>query len=202
MYQSLKDQNFELIAFALDTEGEAAAGKAYDRAKPTFTTLLDAKHTVSTLYQMVNVPSGVWIDEEGAIVRPPEVAYTRKLKVLGQEIGDDRYVPALRDWVQKGNDSRYVMERAKLREHLKPRDDKLQLADCYFKLGVYAYQQGDLPAAKKIWEKAQELNPDNWNYHRQNWSFSGTEKTVRWLQKVRALNGKPYYAPLDLPDAK
>ena len=37
--------------------------------------LVDEKHTVATLYGMVNVPTGVWIDERGKIVRPNEVAF-------------------------------------------------------------------------------------------------------------------------------
>ena len=37
-----------------------------------FTALVDPQHTVSSLYQMVNVPAGVWGDESGKIV-PPDV---------------------------------------------------------------------------------------------------------------------------------
>jgi peroxiredoxin len=197
VYDELKGQNFELVAIALDTEGESAAGKFYDRAKATYTTLIDTKHTVGSLYQMVNVPSGVWIDEEGRIVRPAEVAYSKKLTVLGQEIGDEKYVPALRDWVEKGSASEFVMNPDKLAEHLQPRSENLAKADAYFKLGVYFYEQGDRAEAKKYWEQSQQLNPENWNYHRQDWSFSGTDKIVKWMEKVRGLNGRPYYDPID-----
>jgi hypothetical protein len=44
-------------------------------AKPTYTKLIDEQHAVSKLYNMVNVPTGVWINEEGKIVRPNEVAF-------------------------------------------------------------------------------------------------------------------------------
>lgn len=197
IYQELKDKNFELIAVAEDTEGESAAGKYYDRAKATYTTLIDPKHSVGSLYGMVNVPSGVWIDEEGNIVRPPEMAYAKRLKVLGQEIGDDRYVPALRDWVERGEESAYVMSSEKLKERLAPKDDKRRLADAYFKLGVYFHDLGEMSNAKKNWEESQKLAPENWNYHRQDWSYSSTDKVVKWMKKVRELEGKPYYAPID-----
>ena len=77
----MKDQNFEIISVAEDTAGEEAAGKFWDRAKATYTQLLDPTHLVSTLYNMTNVPTGVWINEEGRIVRPNEVAYSSKTEM-------------------------------------------------------------------------------------------------------------------------
>ena len=50
---------------AQDTGGEAAAGKWYDAAKATYTTLVDPAHAVSSAFQFINVPTGVWIDERG-----------------------------------------------------------------------------------------------------------------------------------------
>lgn len=196
----MKDRNFEIIAAAQDTGGEEACGKFYDAAKATFTTLIDPRHTVSTLYQMVNVPSGVWIDEEGRIVRPPEVAYSKEQKVLGTTIGDDRYIAGLRDWVAKGPESRFVMPPEKLERKLARRDPKLRRADAHFKIGVYFHQTGDKESAQKHWQQAQTLNPDSWNYHRQDWSFDPTTASRKWFGKFRALAGKPYYEPLDLPD--
>ena len=64
------------MAAAQDTGGEAAAGKFYAAAKATYATLIDPQHLVSSLYGMVNVPTGVWIDEQGRMVRPLETAYT------------------------------------------------------------------------------------------------------------------------------
>lgn len=63
LYEELKDKNFEIVAVAEDTAGEAAAGPWYDKAMATYTTLIDRDHVVSSLYHMVNVPTGVWIDE-------------------------------------------------------------------------------------------------------------------------------------------
>ena len=60
---------------AQDTGGEEAAGEFYDAASASYTTLIDVGHTVSSLYNMTNVPTGVWIDEEGQIVRINEGTY-------------------------------------------------------------------------------------------------------------------------------
>ena len=73
-----------------------------------------------------------------------------------------------------------------------------EMADPTFKLGVYFFER-DEPLARKYWEKAQALAPDNWNYHRQDWI--GTEGLAgpKFRAKRSALGDKPYYAPLDIP---
>lgn len=201
MYEKLKDQNFELIGVAQDSAGEAAAGRFYDRAKATFTTLIDAQHTVSSLYHMVNVPTGVWIDEQGRIVRPPEVAYTTA-KILGQEVGGDRYVAALSDWVAHGGESPFVPPSSQLKAKLPARTPEQRLADAHFRLGVYFQQQGKTELADRYWQEAQKLHPASWNYHRQDWSFTPREAMTNWMKKFQELKGQPYYAPLDLPPVK
>jgi len=197
VYAELGPKNFEIVAAAQDTAGEEAAGKFYDRAKATYTTLIDADHKVSTLFHMVNVPTGVWIDEQGRIVRPPEVAYTTA-KVLGLTVGGDRYVAALRDWVERGAESPFVLSAEQIRARLKPRDPQLRRADASFRLGVYFHQAAQEGLADQYWELAQKLNPDSWNYHRQDWSFTPKEATQNWFRKFRALAGRPYYEPLNL----
>lgn len=201
IYQDLRGKGFEILAAAQDTGGEDAAGRFYDRAEASFTTVIDPDHTVSTAFQMVNVPTGVWIDEEGTIVRPPEVAYAGRYKVLGREIGDEEYVEGLRDWVENGAESPYVMATPKLQEKLAPRSFEQRLADAEFKLGTYFYQQGLKEPARRHCAEAQRLNPDNWNYHRQDWTFNGSEAVIKWLAKVRALGDKPYYEPVEFPES-
>ncbi|MCZ6618701.1 MAG: redoxin domain-containing (seleno)protein, partial [Gammaproteobacteria bacterium] len=43
---------------------------------------------------------------------------------------------------------------------------------------------------------AQRLNPDSWNYHRQDWSFTPEEAGANWQKKAQALT-KPYYEPIE-----
>ena len=68
-YEELKGNNFEIISAAQDSGGEAAAGGIFDAGNVTYTALIDVNHTISSLFNLVNVPSAVWIDEEGRIVR-------------------------------------------------------------------------------------------------------------------------------------
>ena len=184
---------------AEDTGGERSAGKFYDRAKATYTTLLDPHHRVTALYQMVNVPAGVWIDEEGKIIRPPEVAYSKGYKLLGAKLGDDRYAIGLRDWVKNGSKSAYVMSPEKLKKRLALPSVKQRLADAHFRLATHFHLQKDRKSARKHFKKAQDLAPDNWNYHRQDWAFVPSDAVFKFLKKNAELGDKPYYEPLDLP---
>jgi hypothetical protein len=197
----LKDQNFEIVAVAQDTEGLTAAEPWYARAKATYTTLVDATHKVSSLYNLVNVPSGVWIDEQGRIQRINEGTYSRRI-FLGDKyyIGTEDYTPAVRDWVAKGAGSAYVWTPQQVAAKVRKRSSDEALAEPTFKLGVYFFQRQDQERARLHWKRAEELSPDSWNYHRQDWTFTGDGSSGKnWTEKRDALGDKPYYEPLDLP---
>ena len=81
IYEELKGKNLEIISAAQDTGGEAAAGPIFDAAGVTYTAIIDTKHTISTLYNLVNVPSGVMIDEQGRVVRINEGSYAQKHRI-------------------------------------------------------------------------------------------------------------------------
>jgi peroxiredoxin len=202
VYDALKGRGFEIIAAAQDTGGLKAADVWYDKADVTYTALIDVNHTVSSLYQMVNVPTGVWVDEKGKIVRPAEVAYSKQQRVLNQLIGDDRYATGLADWVEKGPQSVYILPPERLQQRLAVRGARERLADAYFKLGAYFSDQGNRDLATRHWQESQRLSPDNWNYHRQDWSFDKTKEMANFLGKVRKLGSKPYYDPVEFPEAK
>jgi hypothetical protein len=197
----LKDSNFEIVAAAQDTGGEAAAGKWYDAAKATYTTLIDTKHSVSTAYQFINVPMGIWVDEKGKVVRPAEPAWTtdQTMKIGAKNIVTEgtAYLTALRDWVANGEASKFALSDDEFAKRVKPRSPAEMEADASFKLAVYFHEKGNNDLAEKYWAKAQALNPDDWNYHRQDWSFTPTEARKKWLEKFQKLDA-PYYPKLDI----
>jgi len=197
----LKDANFEIIAAAQDTGGEGAAGKWYDEAKATFTTLVDVQHTVSSVFQFVNVPTGVWIDEKGRVVRPAEPAWNQN-RVY--EFGDKRivtegetYVRGLRDWIRNGDKSPYALSDEEFARQVKSRSRAEMEADASFKLAVWLQQNGNGSMAAKYFARAQQLNPEDWNYHRQQWSFTPDEAGKKWLDKFQK-DTQPYYPKLDM----
>ena len=80
IYRQLKDKNFEIVSVAEDTNGVKDAGPWITAAKPTYIALIDEKHLVSKLYNMVNVPTGVWIDEHGKMHERPRPENPFKVK--------------------------------------------------------------------------------------------------------------------------
>lgn len=198
IYEELGDQGLEIISVAQDTGGEAAAGEWFDRANATFTQIIDENHTISTLFNMVNVPTGVWIDEEGRIVRPNEVAYSKDISFLSMSVRGSEYVAALTDWVEKGAESEFAMTPEEVTGKIAPMSDDRAKADVYFKLANHFHFAEKEELANKYWAEAQKLEPDSWNYHRQDWSFTPGEAGANWMKKFRGLGDEPYYAPLEL----
>jgi len=156
---------------------------------------------VSSAFQFVNVPTGVWIDEKGKVVRPGEPAWTtsrtdtfggKPLVIEGAE-----YVAALGDWVANGERSVYALDDEEFARRVKPRSSAEMEADASFALAVWFQQAGSRELAEKYFTRAQELNPDDWNYFRQDWSFTPSEAGRKWLQKFQKLDA-PYYPPLEL----
>lgn len=218
IYEELKDKNFEIITVAEDTRGVQDAGPwmtaamlpmsapvrspaPAERIRLTHTALIDQEHLISRLYNMVNVPTAVWINEQGRIVRPNETAYVddRLKHIHGLESAP--YIAALRDWAERGSQSAYVFSEERLRESLAPQNPDWSLAAAEFGLGEYLYRTGRLPEAISHFKEAQRLNPESWNYKRQAWLLSDSQRDygTTFREEVAKLNGKRYYPPRDLP---
>ena len=178
------------------------AGPWINAANPTYTALIDEKHLVSKLYNMVNVPTGVWINEEGKIVRPNEVAFVDDRFKTFTGLDSEPYLAALIDWVEKGGKSAYAMSEEKLRERLTVNDANFILAAAHFGLGEYLYKNGHLPEAIPHFKEAQRLNPKSWNYKRQAYALSDAQRDygTTFADEVQKAGGsKVYYRPPDLP---
>ena len=193
-----------IVSVAEDTGGVKDAGQWIAAAKPEYTALIDDKHIVTHLYNMVNVPTAVWIDERGRIVRPNEVAYVDNRYKAMHGIDAAPYLDAIRDWVKNGNRSAYIMSEQQLQERLKPQSPDRATADAEFALGEYLYKEGKGADAIPHFKEAQRLAPDNWNYKRQAWALSDAEKDygTTFMKEVQKLGGKPYYEPRKLPETK
>jgi len=199
----LKDKNFEIISVAQDTNGVKDAGKWITDAKPTYTALIDQEHLVSKLYNMVNVPTGVWINEQGRIVRPNEVAFVDERFKRFTGLDPAPYLNAVRDWAEKGDKSTYIMSEDQLQQKLAPPDPNLAMASAEFGLGEQLYKAGHSAEAIPHFKEAQRLNPKSWNYKRQAYALSSEKDYgTTFLQEVEKAGGsKVYYAPPDLPKA-
>jgi tetratricopeptide (TPR) repeat protein len=204
IYEKLKDKSFEIVSVAQDTNGVKDAGPWITAATPSYTALIDERHEVSKLYNMVNVPTGVWIDERGKIVRPNEVAFVDDRFKRFSGLDSEPYLTALQDWVAKGSQSVYAMSEEKLREKLNGGNADFAMATAEFGLGEYLYKAGRLPEAIAHFKEAQRLNPKDWNYKRQAYALSGEKDYgTTFRDEVEKIGGsKVYYPAPDLPAYK
>ena len=202
-YHELKDKNFEIVSVAQDTGGAKDASPWIEKANPEYTALIDEQHLVTKLYSMVNVPTAVWINERGKIVRPNEVAFVDDRFKSYSHMDSGPYLEAIRDWVAKGERSSFVMSEEELRKRLTPVSPDRLMADVEFSLAEYLYHAGHSAEAIPHFKQAQRLAPDNWNYKRQAWLLSDADRDygTNFTKEVEKLNGKPYYAPRQMPEA-
>jgi hypothetical protein len=213
-----------VVSVALDTGGVDAAGPWIDRAKTTHPALIDTDHVLDELLGVVNVPSGIWIDERGTIVRPPEPAFPwrprkpsaellAQLPALAVEqlreaekirIDPEPYLLALRDWVHHGQDSRYALSPTEVLERSQPRGQEHSRAAASFELGAHLHRTGHSRDAIRWFRDAHRLQPDNWTYRRQAWTLADplqgptTDYESDWLTEVRRAGAENYYPSVTL----
>ncbi|QIN77496.1 hypothetical protein GBA65_02135 [Rubrobacter marinus] len=242
IYDELRDRNFEIIAVALDTGGRAAVEHhirptdlderpeaarritGWDesewgrKAPPQYPCLIDEEHVVAGLYGMINVPSAVWINEEGRIVRPVEVpGFGDDWRYMHREtfeLPDDKaarqqtyrhvYVDALRDWAHKGEYSEYALPADEVRRRLQPPGEDDVLAAAHARLGRHLYREGHLEAAKRHLQEAARLSPEKWNYLRQSLSLDPElvgqiNVTPEFWEVFDAIGDATFYESADLP---
>jgi hypothetical protein len=114
------------------------------------------------------------------------------------------YLRAIRDWVEKGEQSPFALSEPQVKERLKAQNPDHAHAAAEFALAEYLYRAGHGTDAVPHYKEAQRLNPDSWNYKRQAWALSDAKRdygTDFWTE-VKKLNGKPYYAPRQLTATK
>src|SRR2546421_3946745 len=69
----LHPQGLEIVTVALDLEVDAARSWI-ERSGADHPQLVDTAHRLDEMLGIVNVPSALWVDENGMIVRPPHTA--------------------------------------------------------------------------------------------------------------------------------
>jgi tetratricopeptide (TPR) repeat protein len=187
---------------------------------------------VDELFGIVNVPTGVWINEESLLVRPPEPAFPHRPNYLslgrssasGSEpakppsprqqalieavskirIQPERYIAALRDWAANGSASPFALAPEEVVRRSRPRPPEVAEAAASFELGQHLYRQGHHEAAVAWFRKAHRLQPENWTYKRQAWTFADPRQGPTalydgdWLSDVQAIGPENYYPRLEM----
>lgn len=197
--ERLYPKGLEIVTIAMDTAGADAVREWIGLANPKHPALIDQAHIMGELFGVVNVPNGIWIDEEGVIVRPPEPSWPGRTPVTDMELSDiekwesvkelkpahveilkqvkqmrfetELYLEMLEDWAEHGANSRYVLSEAEVIARSQPRPPSVAEAAARYELGQHLHLAGHHADAIPHWREAHCLQPNNWTYKRQAWSF-------------------------------
>ena len=208
LYAELKDKGFMVVAVAEESRGAEHARPWIEQAKSTYWQLIDTDHRLSDLYNLVNVPQAVWIDEEGRIVRPPETAgstdHFRRMDLTTRTMSPQdqaerlavrqAYLDAVRSWVNTG---RYALPAGEARAALPKVTREIAEAHARFRLGVWLRAHGNAVEGDRQMNTASALHPDSWSMWRQAADLDevGKASGPDFWKRVQALGDRPYYPP-------
>ncbi len=146
---------------ALDLQGADKARPFAEKAKATFTTVVDEENLLAQLYGFKAVPNGFLIDEEGVV---------RYKKLGGFDIRKAEYDEIVNRWVDSPSldESLQAAETELSEEHSRALD--------FFRDGLELYRQGDLDKAVVEWRRGVELEPDNWVIRKQIWAVQHPDR--------------------------
>jgi hypothetical protein len=153
---------------------------------------------VADLYNVVNVPTILWIDERGRIVRPNDVAFgTDTFKhITGLEAA--KHLAAVRAWVT--GEAKPLGEReTRALQRLPTAAD--QDARAEFALGQWLHARGRTEAAARHFLRGGELAPHDFTIRRGTMPMRGIDPMgpdFRTMLGEWVKAGQPYYRPLPL----
>jgi hypothetical protein len=224
VWQELRTELYpklEIVTVALEARGASAARQWIEKAQPAHPSLIDETHVLASL-GVVNVPTGIWIDEAGVIVRPPETAYPRRPAFKDRKVPADAtplqregieltrtlnvtaesYVGALRDWAEHGATSRYALSPDQVVRRSRPRPLSEATSAAHFALAQHLHAAGEATLATEHFKEAQRLHPTSWTYRRDAWAIAGPDHPAiygtTWLDDLKREGAENYYPPLDL----
>ncbi len=195
-----------VVAVAEESRGADHARQWIDAAKSDYWQLIDVEHHLEDLYNLVNVPQAIWIDEQGKIVRPPETAgstdHFRRMDLktrtmspedqAARQAAREAYMQAVRDWVNTG---KFALNEAEARERMPEVTPEIAEARARFRLGVWLRLNGDTIEGDRQMDEASVLHPESWSMWRQAADLEevGKASGKDFWERVQALGDKPYY---------
>jgi len=151
----LADAGFTVIAVAID--------QSPDDVRPftaglTMPVLYDPHHLLTELYAISNVPTVVWIDEEGRIARPNGEAFGSDTFADFTGADSTPHKELVRRWVRHGD---LPMAPREARNAVADLSDDEVLARLHFRIAAEAHRRGDADTTRAHVLRAGELAPDD-----------------------------------------
>jgi hypothetical protein len=169
LYEELGPRGFVPITVALDRNADDPR-PFVEKAKPTHPSLLDTEHVVAELFHVVNVPTMIWIDERGVIVRPQDNQFGTDTFTQFHGKSSGLYLAQLRAWVHEGAGALSADE---VRRHQQLPSAESQLARAERALAWHLHCAGRSEAAERHFARAGELAPKDWTIRRGSMPIRG-----------------------------
>lgn len=200
LHEELGPLGFAVVTVALDRSPEDAR-PWIEKAPPSrpgleHPSLIDTEFRVADLYGMVNVPTVVWIDEAGRIVRPNDVAFATDTYKHITNLDSGRSLAAIRAWA-RGETRPLDPGTVRARQALPTAEH--QQARAEFGLARWLYGQGRQDAAKAHFARADALAPHDWTIRRGSMLMRNLDPFGQDFRSIRTewVNaGHAYYLPL------
>lgn len=197
-----------VVAVAQESRGAEHARPWIEQAKSSYWQLIDTDHRVEDLYNLVNVPQAVWIDEQGRIARPPETAgstdHFRRMDLATRTMSPEdqaerlaarhAYLGAVRAWVATGA---HALPADEARAGLPKVTPEIAEARARFRLGLWLRANGRAAEGDRQMAEASRLHPESWSLWRQAADLDevGKASGPAFWKRVQALGDRPYYPP-------
>jgi hypothetical protein len=189
----LGSAGLSIFSVALDNSPDDARPWV-EAAQPNYPVVVDSAHVTAERYGIVNVPSTVWIDETGQVVKPPTISPGDDQFRDFTRIDSARHHDALRRWVTSGE----APDTTGLQ--VTPRTADEQLAQAERRIGAWLHDRGHADAAIAHLARAVELAPWDWTVRRASIAlrgddpFLGDEFVAFWQEWDEA--GRPGYTAM------
>jgi peroxiredoxin len=194
-WQALQDElageGLSVFSVALDNSPEDSRPWV-EAAHPSYPVVVDQAHVTAERYGITNVPSTVWIDEDGRVAKPPTISPGDDQFRAFTKIDASAHHDALRAWVRDGD----LPQTAGT--HVRTAEEQLALAER--RLGAWLHGGGHVEAARSHFAAAVELAPWDWTVRRGSIAIRGEdpflgEEFVSFWQEWDAA-GRPGYGAI------
>ena len=163
----LEPLGLDLVAVALDDDTDRVRHFTEKAGLPA---VLDPDHRLSDVFGVVNVPSTIWLDEEGRVAKPPTIAPGDDQFKEFTEVGAEQHHEALRAWmkgelapVESSSDDDVAA------------DDDLRAARAERRLAAWLHAHDHPEAARRHYDAAVSLAPLDFSIRRSSMRHRGED---------------------------
>jgi peroxiredoxin len=196
-WRDLQDElgpaGLSIFSVALDNSADDAR-PWIEAGQPSYPVVVDTAHVTAERFGITNVPSTVWIDEDGLVVKPPTISPGDDQFREFTKVDAAAHHDALRRWVNDGE----LPDAADLEVTVRTADEQCALAER--RLGAWLQAQGQIEAAAVHLRRAVELAPWDWTVRRASIALRGEdpflgEEFIKFWQEWDSA-GRPGYSAM------